>query len=205
MDTADLPAGLPAKELEPTRQRILEAARIEFAAFGLAGARVDRIARNASASKERLYAYYRKKEELFDAVLELNLTEFADAVSRHGTDLATFAGVLYDHTVTHPEHLRIIDWARLERQDGLESPNVIVDAFHAHQVGWLQRLQVSGHIDGGWDPEHLSVMIFGIISCWVHEPASAFSPRPASDTAVIVARRASVVRAVRRLVEPAAG
>ena len=120
MEPDHSPAASSTKEPEPTRQRILEAARTEFAAFGLAGARIDRIARNASASKERLYAYYRHKAELFSAVLELNLGEFAEAMAGAGGTLPEFAGALYDHSVAHPEHLRVIDWARLERQDVVE-------------------------------------------------------------------------------------
>jgi AcrR family transcriptional regulator len=202
MNIAASSTGTPQREIEPTRQRILEAARTEFAAHGLAGARIDRIARNASASKERLYAYYRKKEELFSAVLELNLTEFAEAAAHGGADLAAFAGVMFDHTVEHPEHLRMIDWARLERQDLIDAPTGLVDAFHETQVRTIRSLQASGSIDGAWDPDHLGALIFGIVTCWLHEPASALVAQPVTDPAVIAARRATVVRAVRRLVEP---
>lgn len=204
MTTADFPAGLPPKEPEPTRQRILEAARVEFAAHGLAGARIDRIARNASASKERLYAYYRHKAELFGAVVELNLVEFSQAVSHDGGEtLAEFAGALYDHSAAHPEHLRMIDWARLERQDAIAEPSPLIDEFHAEQVRGIIALQDSGAIDASWDPDHVTALIFGIVSCWTHEPAVAFSAHPDVDDATHAARRASVVRAVDRLVAPA--
>jgi AcrR family transcriptional regulator len=53
-----------------TRRRILEAATTEFAAKGLAGARVDEIARRASVSKRMLYHYFGNKEGLWLAVLE---------------------------------------------------------------------------------------------------------------------------------------
>lgn len=205
MTDEDSPTGALQHAIEPTRQRILEAARTEFAAHGLAGARIDRIARSASASKERLYAYYRKKEELFSAVLELNLAEFAHAVSTGRADLAEYAGALYDHSVAHPEHLRIIDWARLEGQEATDPPNPLVEEFHAEQVRRVVALQESGSVDGTWDPEHLSALVFGVVSCWIHEPASAFFAQPASDNSVIAARRASVVRAVRRLITPAGG
>ncbi|MGY4857203.1 TetR family transcriptional regulator [Cryobacterium sp. AP23] len=198
------PAGPAPKEPEPTRQRILEAARIEFAAHGLAGARIDRIARAASASKERLYAYYRHKADLFDAVLELNLEEFAAAVAHGGETLAEFAGSLYDHSVSHPEHLRMIDWARLERQDILAEPSARISDFHTEQVRGIQALQAAGVVDPGWDPDHLTALVFGIVSCWIHEPAAAFSALPAPDAGTNAARRASVVRAVERLVAPAA-
>ena len=55
---------------EATRDRILAAAKDEFATYGLAGARINRIAAQARASKDRLYAYFASKEELFAAVTE---------------------------------------------------------------------------------------------------------------------------------------
>ena len=52
------------------RLRILEAAKQEFAAHGLAGARVDRIAAKAGANKRMLYYHVGKKDDLYLAVLE---------------------------------------------------------------------------------------------------------------------------------------
>src|SRR5688500_2547462 len=53
-----------------TRQRILDAALAEFAAKGLAGARVDEIAARAGANKRMLYAHFGNKEDLWLTVLE---------------------------------------------------------------------------------------------------------------------------------------
>ena len=53
-----------------TRARILRAATAEFSAKGLAGARVDEIARRAGVSKRMLYHYFGNKEALWLAVLE---------------------------------------------------------------------------------------------------------------------------------------
>lgn len=53
-----------------TRRRILEAATTEFAEKGLAGARVDEIARRACVNKRMLYHYFGNKEALWLAVLE---------------------------------------------------------------------------------------------------------------------------------------
>ncbi|GAA3091106.1 hypothetical protein GCM10020001_002790 [Nonomuraea salmonea] len=54
---------------EASRRRLLDAAAAEFAAYGIAGARVDRIAAEAKVSKAVMYAKYGSKEDLFDAVL----------------------------------------------------------------------------------------------------------------------------------------
>ena len=53
-----------------TRQRILEAARQEFAAKGYDGARVDAIAQRAEVNKALLYYYFKSKEGLLQELLE---------------------------------------------------------------------------------------------------------------------------------------
>lgn len=55
---------------DQTRARILEAARNEFSANGLAGARTERIAEAAGVNKALLYYYFRSKQELYNAALE---------------------------------------------------------------------------------------------------------------------------------------
>ena len=49
---------------------ILQAALVEFAQEGLAGARMDAIAAAAGVNKALLYYYFRDKEALYDAVLD---------------------------------------------------------------------------------------------------------------------------------------
>ena len=58
------------RDPEGMRRRILEAAKAEFAAHGLAGARVDRIAAKAGANKRMLYYHVGNKEDLYLTVLE---------------------------------------------------------------------------------------------------------------------------------------
>jgi len=60
----------PVRDAERTRRALLDAAEIEFAAKGLAGARVDVIAEEAAANKRMLYYYFGSKDDLYVAVLE---------------------------------------------------------------------------------------------------------------------------------------
>ncbi|HTC99611.1 MAG TPA: helix-turn-helix domain-containing protein [Bradyrhizobium sp.] len=55
---------------EATRQKLLTAARREFADSGLAGARVDEIAARAGVNKQLVYHYFGDKDALYLAVLE---------------------------------------------------------------------------------------------------------------------------------------
>lgn len=52
------------------QQRILQAARAEFAEKGFDGARVDSIAERAQANKQLIYYYFTNKDVLFTRVLE---------------------------------------------------------------------------------------------------------------------------------------
>lgn len=58
------------RDAEATRKRILEAAVAEFSAKGLAGGRVDAIAKAARTNKRMLYYYFGDKEALYLAALE---------------------------------------------------------------------------------------------------------------------------------------
>ena len=55
---------------ESARRRLLDAAYAEFAQYGLAGARVERIAEAAGSSKAQIYHYFGSKTQLFDAVFQ---------------------------------------------------------------------------------------------------------------------------------------
>src|SRR5216683_6474899 len=58
-----------------TAQRIVATAATMFAEQGLAGARMDEIARVAKVNKALLYYYFRSKEELHRFVLETLLSQ----------------------------------------------------------------------------------------------------------------------------------
>ncbi|WP_166783981.1 TetR family transcriptional regulator [Cryobacterium sp. Hz9] len=193
-----------ARDGAGTQTRILEAARAEFAAYGLAGARVDRIAKTASASKERLYAYYPDKKHLFLEVLELNLREFSSDAVLTDNDVPAFAGALFDHAVRHGDHLRMIDWARLET-DGTWLPALeVMLGYRDEQVRRIRLAQAAGRVDTAWDPVQLITLIFGIATAWLHEPGAVQERGGAPDPVVIKTRRANVIRAVERLIAPSA-
>ncbi|MEU0071471.1 TetR family transcriptional regulator [Streptomyces sp. NPDC006332] len=99
-----------------TKERILAAATAEFAAHGVAGARVDRIAAQAKANKRAIYDYFGDKNKLFAVVLERVLAELAEAVPPSG-DLPGYAERLFAYHRAHPEALRLVMWEALEIGD----------------------------------------------------------------------------------------
>lgn len=106
-----------AWDTERTRQLLLDAATEEFSAFGLAGARIDRIAASAGVNKERIYQYFGKKSEFFGIVLERELAAVMDAVRLSGTGveaIVDYAGQVFDYQVQHPQLARLTFWEGLE-------------------------------------------------------------------------------------------
>ncbi|MFH2055633.1 MAG: TetR/AcrR family transcriptional regulator [bacterium] len=68
------------KQEKSTEERLLEAATSEFAENGLAGARVDRIAKRAGVNKAMLYYHFQSKEKLYRAVINKHIGQVANAV-----------------------------------------------------------------------------------------------------------------------------
>ncbi|MCC3276284.1 TetR family transcriptional regulator [Arthrobacter sp. zg-Y20] len=188
---------------EATRARVMAAARKEFAQYGLAGARVDRIAGEARASKERIYAYFGSKNALFTAVLAGNLQETTASIPRDAQDLPGFVGAMFDHAAESPEHLRILDWARLEgAQDLLPQASFGRPGPTDQDVA---RAQAEGLIDPAWDPHELMTLLFGLATSWAHSPERLFTGEAAADHSSRARRREAAVAAACRLLAPAAG
>ncbi len=103
------------QDARATRQRILDAATAEFARYGIAGARIDRIADAAGSNKSMIYTYYDSKERLFDAVFDASVVRCVDDVPLDVQDLPEFAARVFDQNRTRPETLRLGVWDWLER------------------------------------------------------------------------------------------
>ncbi|MDT5349821.1 MAG: hypothetical protein QOH91_3108 [Mycobacterium sp.] len=190
---------LPVRTTSELRDTILSAARSEFAQFGLAGARIDRIAKVANASKERLYAHFGDKETLFRSVVAADAAEFFAAVTLRPDAVPEFVGDIYELACRRPEHLRMITWANLE---GLAlSPPPIDDreTVAARDIRTIEAAQAAGYVDATWRPLDLLLLLFGVALAW------AQSPHPdavTADPSILAARRAAAVEAARRIVAP---
>lgn len=182
-----------------TRARILDAARVEFAEHGLAGARVDRIAAAAQASKERLYAYFGDKRSLFIATIEQNFASLAEAIPFTPEDLPGFVGAVFDHVSEHPEHARMLSWARLEGEG--DAVAAAKGVRHGQDGVEFMAAQASGRIDPRWHEEDLITMLFAVATGWEQNPGLFVSEGRGGDE-VRARRREAVVLAACKMVAP---
>ncbi|MDG3009443.1 TetR/AcrR family transcriptional regulator [Rhodococcus sp. D2-41] len=183
---------------EATRRRILTAARDEFAAYGLGGARIDRIASEARASKERMYAYFGDKQALFDAVLEESLDRFLDEVPFDAEDVPEYAMRLFDHFVSEPEIQRMLLWGQLQG-DGERMHRLGERAAEA-RIEAIGDAQDRGLIAPQWEPLDLATMVFAVVMGWVSAPGADCNL--VEGQSELARRRTVVGEAVRRICAP---
>ncbi|WP_112141089.1 TetR family transcriptional regulator [Glycomyces dulcitolivorans] len=188
----------PTTSTEATRDRILAAARAEFARHGIAGARIDRLAKAAKTSKERVYAYFKSKEALYRLVSGQELTAIAEATRMDPADLPGYAGRLHDYYTAHPERYRLMQWGRLELDPDEATPDDPIRATMAGKLERLRQAQRDGTLDPSWDPIDILVLLNQIAASWA--AYTDFDPdNPTHRDKFLNDRRTAVVAAVERL------
>jgi len=182
---------------EATLRRILDAATEEFAAKGIAGARMERITTAARTNKAQLYSYFGSKEGLFDAVIDDRVDHAVSAVPFDVNDLPAFAVAQYDENLRHPNLVRLITWTRLERHPTgawFDTPR------HEPKLAAIAQAQADGKVRAG-DPGDLLIMIMGMAGSW--SPASSVYTASTSEPRVVHERRREILReSVARLIAP---
>lgn len=185
---------------QATRRRLLDAATAEFAAHGIAGARVDRISAAAKANKAQLYAYFGDKDRLFDAVFQEHSDAITDAVPITAEDLPGYAARLYDACVARPELVRLATWARLER---VPAGELVADKSEKSELKLrsIADAQRSGHVDPDLEPGEVLAMVTTMALAWspssLFHAATADDPEPEHEQ-----RRRFLAEAVRRAFSP---
>lgn len=187
---------------EATRERILAAAKQEFAQYGLAGARISRISAEAKASKERLYAYFPSKEALFAEVVARLLADVSADAELRGDDLPGYAARLFDNYLRDPDNARLGDWLDLEAGDGPADTAAQAKILQP-KIDEIRRGQRTGHIDPGWDPVELFALVFTITKAMALPNPVLRQLRQVNGDSGPDAARQAAIDTVRRLIRPA--
>src|ERR1700675_4961047 len=160
-----------------TARRIVATAEDIFAEQGLAGARMDEIARVAKVNKALLYYYFRSKEELYRFVLETLLSQLSTKVGNAGAEapsprkrLSAVVDHFFDFVVAHPNYPRL-----MQREIMSRGPNMgwIVAEYYRPLHARLVRLIEDGIAAGEFrrvDARNAAVTVTSIL---VHYFAAA--------------------------------
>lgn len=168
------PNGKTPQRRDPagTRQKLLTAARREFARSGLAGARVDEIAERAGVNKQLVYHYFGDKDALYLAVLEWVYEEIRTQERKLNLEgmppeqaIRKLIEASFDHLAAHPDFIVLLND---ENRSG--APHVRgsrrLEAMHSPLVSMVSKILREGVRAGtfrrGVNPLHLYISIAGL-------------------------------------------
>ena len=169
---ASAPAEPRSRDADRSQQTILLAARDEFALFGLAGARVDRIAKRADINKRLIYYYFKSKDDLFLAVLENTYADIRAAEQKLHLDemdpvqaIRQLVSFTWHYYLDHPEFISLLNSENQHNAAHLKKSARIQD-MNSPLVQMLDTVLQRGRSQGlfrdGVDPIQLYISIASI-------------------------------------------
>jgi AcrR family transcriptional regulator len=204
----------PVRDAERTKQAILDAAKVEFAEKGLAGARVDTIAEQSGANKRMLYYYFGSKEDLYIAVLEdvygaMRRTESELDVTHLEpmNGLRRLIEFKFDYYLQNPIVIRILAGENLQDAQFLKRSKRLRN-LHLSVVESLAAVLEAGRKAGimkaGIDPMQLYISIAGLSYFYFANSAtlSTAFDRVLMSAAELKRRRAHAVDVIVGYVRP---
>ena len=115
-----------------TKAKILEAAEDEFAQKGLAGARIDEIARISGFNKNMIYQYYKSKEKLYETVIYNEYSKLSELenviISRNADCKETIETIVREYFMFlkgNPNFVRLIMWENLNEAKYIEASGAL--------------------------------------------------------------------------------
>ena len=163
-----------SRPVRDTKDIVLKAAIDEFAEYGLAGGRVDRIAKRAGVNKQVLYYHYGDKEALFSAALVFGYTQFAFTSTNWTHDdrspaelMRQIIGDVFDLVSVNRNHIALIADENRNRGKHL-TPEVVEHVRKATNSTIsavetvLRRGQKAGSFSRAIEPKSLYAMVVGI-------------------------------------------
>ncbi len=150
------------RDPDRTRARVLDASLREFAEFGLAGARVDRIARRAGVNKRMLYHYFGDKARLFREILrrkvQANVARLAATPEMPADLLQTW----FEFARQDRDWVRLVQWEALQHAGRTVVAEPERRAALARVAAELRARQGRGRLAADLDPRHLLLAMIAL-------------------------------------------
>src|ERR1700761_5080555 len=155
-----------------TRQKLLAAARREFAASGLAGARGDEIAARAGVNKQLVYHYFGDKDALYLAVLEWVYEEIRAQERELNLEglpperaIRKLIESSFDHLAAHPDFIVLLNDENRAGARHVRGSRKL-EAMHSPLVSMVDKILKQGVREGtfrrGVNPVQLYISIAGL-------------------------------------------
>lgn len=158
---------LRQRDAERTRAALLDAALEEFAAKGLAGARVSEIADRAGVNKQLISYYFGGKEGLYQALVQ----RWYEAEARFAGPELPLDEVVVQYlraNLDQRDMMRMFLWSGLTYDSSAAQPEPAGDA--PDEVADLRRRQAAGELADDLDPAFVLLLFMAAASVGVTLP-----------------------------------
>lgn len=192
------------RDPERTRERILEAAVIEFGEHGYAGARTSAIAARAGVNQQLISYYFDGKEGLYRALLRRwEATSGAPQSDRPLSEVVSgFVGL----SATQRSWARLLAWEGLTDTGSATDPgaDAETDAYFSAMVDDMRRRQEAGELAADLDPAYAQLMLFAmtVAPTLLPQIARRMTGLPADSPEFLDAYAEQLRRVIARLAEP---
>jgi TetR/AcrR family transcriptional regulator len=176
---------------EETRAAILQAAVQEFAQEGMAGARIDAIAKAAGVNKALLYYYFQDKEALYGAALDYVFGQLSDRMMEvldrdlpPAEKIRAYLGTYFDFIASHAYYRSLVQREMMRAGHGSPHMPRIGKRYFQPLFMRLSEVLRAGIARGDFrpvDPVHfipsmIALVVFYFTSAPVMKAVTGFDP-----------------------------
>jgi AcrR family transcriptional regulator len=145
------------RDPERTRERILDAAVVEFGEHGFAGARISAIASRAGVNEQLISYYFDSKEGLYRTLQGRWRLTSADA-SRPELPIADVVAAFLRLNVEQRSYARLLAWEGLAADTSSDADEA--GGYFTEMVDDLRRRQRAGELADDLDPAYVLLLLF---------------------------------------------
>ena len=159
---AEKKVGRVKRNPERTRERILAAALHEFAARGLAGARVDAIARRSHSNKRMLYHYFGDKDGLFRAVLHQKIVERMTRIEESAVGRTSELPIWFEQNCRDTDWVRLLGWESLQTTGEVVQNETERRRYSRWMAARLRKRQADGRLRADVPATLLQILLMSL-------------------------------------------
>lgn len=147
-----------------TLDAILEAAIEEFIEHGLAGLRMEHVAKRSGYNKALVYRWFKSKDRLLRVALERRFSQRAGLLDKLPESLSEILAWWSHQTIRDPNFMRMILREALDAGDVEPAHVAFRRAYYRRQIALLKRLQLDGRIAREFDSDMLFVALLSVVT-----------------------------------------
>ena len=150
------------RDTQRTRQKILDAAALEFPRKGFEGVTLHAIAQRARVSKQLINHHFKSKEALFQEVLMIKYRPMLDFQETIPREIGDLIAERFRKRAGHADYIRFLTWEAASGQSGSLPGEATRQDRISNYAEILRLMQTAGRLPKDLDYRLLQLAIFAL-------------------------------------------